>query len=128
MFHGSPVSVHVLATLDEPSIYAREILLRRISDGEVVQVGFVRLDPKALSSNVLAEIRQQLAPLGRILIDRGVLRHVRFDRLYRVDLSRKSQESCYLAGECSLWGRTARIHVHGHAVIDLLEIAVLPGQ
>jgi len=78
-FHGTEVRLRVAAVVDRPDVpgtwYAREILLEK-PDGVVVQYGIVRIDLGAVDAETARTIRAGRRPLGRVLIDAGVLRDV----------------------------------------------------
>ena len=84
-FHGSLVSLKVLRDTITHNRYAREILLSRESDGEVVQYGIMQIDLDCLSAEMRQEIEAKQMPLGRILIRHNVLRHVELLKLWRVE-------------------------------------------
>ncbi len=119
-FHDSLVDVEVLDQTQDDTHYARKILLRRRSDGQVVQFGIVRLALGLLADDVRTDIISKQTPLGRILIKHHVMRRVAFDSLWTVtpgaDLSKhfRSDEPTY--------GRTAWIHVNGNPAVELLEV------
>ncbi len=121
-FHRSPVEVDVLQHRIEAESYSREILLRRRTDGQVVQYGIVRLDFRQLEDRVRAEIERREKPLGRILIDHEVLRRVQLLSLYRiVPNSRLASVFQVSKGEIC-FGRTAIIHCNNVPAIELLEV------
>ena len=121
-FHSCAVDVRVLNTHSTASHYSRRIILTRQSDGSVVQFGIVRLNVNSLGRDVRAEIEAENTPLGRILIEYNVLRHVRLLSLWKIfpgsDLLRlfelDDSEVCY--------GRTALIYCNGLPAVELLEI------
>jgi len=120
--HGGPVDVEVLAARQIDARYARKILLHRRADGQVVQFGIVRLDFRFLQPHVQHEIKAAAVPLGRILIEHGVLRTVRLAALWRVtpgvDLC-----TCFALREPrATYGRTALIYCHAEPAVELLEI------
>ena len=84
-FHHSPVSVEVLAVLEDARIYRRQIILRKTIDRRVVQFGIVRLHADRIDAEILAQIRAQAEPLGRILIRGNVFRSVVLEKTWRVD-------------------------------------------
>lgn len=124
-FHGGPVSLEVIASRadDGDGRYAREILLRR-GDGTVVQYGIVRLDLRGLAPATAAAIRRESAPLGRILLEAGVLCDVHHVHLLRMRVGPRLRK--VLPGSAETFGRVARIDVGGVAVVELLEV-VAPG-
>lgn len=121
-FHGCPVNVEVIRSLCDDHWYAREILLRRTQDNQVVQYGVVWIDRQAMASDVMHEIEAEDRPLGRILIDFDVLREVSLKDLYAVRLG--PALACFFGGRSGdkTWGRTATIICHGEPAICLLEI------
>ncbi len=121
-YHGTPVDVDVLQTWVSDTHYAREILLRRQTDGEVVQYGIVRLDRRQLPPAVQAEIVAQKRPLGRILIDHDVMREVECVALWEVIPGARMQELFGVGPDERTYGRTALIHCNGVPAIELLEI------
>lgn len=127
-FHGSPVQVQVLRSRffgdrgNHERWYAREILLRRESDGFVVQYGIVRLDTTQLAADVWQEIRSEQIPLGRVLIRHDVLREVERCCLWRVVAEKPLAACLNIPLHSVVYGRTARIFCNGQPAIELLEI------
>lgn len=123
-FHGRPVSLQVVAE-HEPDAserrYAREILLVR-GDGRVVQYGIVRIDLAAVPQAVAAAIRDRTIPLGRILVDGGLLCDVQDVSLLRIEPG--PHLSGLVGGHQPLHGRVAAIHVDGLSAVELLEVVV----
>jgi hypothetical protein len=134
-FHGGPVTLRVVATADgtaaDPAAYSREILLIGPA-GTVVQHGIVRLDLRHLNDAVTAAIRAARVPLGRILIDAGLLRDVQRVRLLEVSpgphlaslfsgpAGSRPGGSTRPAGRT--FGRVAEISLDGRPAVELLEI------
>jgi chorismate-pyruvate lyase len=125
--HGCKVDVDVLRHQRVANYYSREILLRRQTDRAVVLYGIVRLSLDSLPRHVADSILERKIPLGRVLIDNGVLRRVELVGLYRVQPGPRLME--YLSehdlAEGYCYGRTAMIHVDSHPAVELLEI--VPG-
>lgn len=120
--HRSPVDVRVLNTHVTPTHYSRRILLTRQSDGGVVQFGIVRLNVSLLGEDVRREIEQQHAPLGRLLIQHNVLRHVRPLSLWRITPGSDLMTLFGLSEPRICYGRTALIYCNGLPAVELLEI------
>jgi hypothetical protein len=123
--HGGPVSLRVVQVA-EGSVdgrgYAREILLAR-GDGLVVQYGIVRIDLSIIDGATAAAIRAAEVPLGRLLIEAGLLRDVHDVGLLEVT---PGQGLCRLFGHdgCpTTFGRVAEISLSGRPAIELLEVA-----
>lgn len=126
--HGAPLGVRVLAVKhDGPTGYAREILLLGPAGG-VVQYGIVRIDLAAVDDQTAAAIQAGTTPLGRLLIDAGILRDVH--DVHLLEVVPGSRLSSLLAGDTAgtvaldrTFGRVARIDLDGRPAIELLEIA-----
>ena len=120
--HGCNVDVEVLKTAHEPKHYLRKILLRRRTDHRVVQFGIVRLALDPLDSQVRDEILSQRIPLGRVLIEHDVMRHVQLNALWRVACG--TDLAAYFEVDCGhiTYGRTALIYCNGEPAVELLEI------
>ena len=123
--HG-PVRLEVVDRGEDPADrYAREILLVR-ADGRVVQHGIVRIDLSRLAANTAAAIRGEAIPLGRILIEAGLLRDVHDVSLLQIDPGPHLRR---LLGTdaAPAYGRVATIDLDGVPTVELLEI-VAPGS
>ncbi len=121
-FHDSPVDVEVLDVRQTPTHYARKILLRRQSDGKVVQFGLVRLCLDFLEADVRREIESQQTPLGRVLIEHNVLREVQLISLWKVTCGAELRQLFGLENSDATYGRTALIYCNGVPAVELLEI------
>jgi len=121
-FHDSPVDVEVLAKRVEADHYARKILLRRQSDGRVVQFGIVRINLEYLDDEVRDEILGEATPLGRILIQHDVMRRVQLCALWKVAPGTDLQKLLEMEARAPTYGRTALIECNGVPAIELLEI------
>lgn len=135
-FHGCAVDVHVARTKygeeDEAESesgrkhwYAREITLHRQSDGKAVQYGIVRLNIDLLATDVWYEIQSEKIPLGRVLIQHGVLREVELCELWEVVASKPLAELLGVDDGAKVYGRTARIFCDYLPAIELLEIVTV---
>ena len=95
-------------------------MLKRRSDGRVVQFGIVRLTLALLDEDVRREVVAQRMPLGRIMIKFHVMRHVELESLWHVT---PGTNLCrYFSSDKSTFGRKAWIHVNGQPAVELLEI------
>jgi chorismate-pyruvate lyase len=120
--HGCKVDVEVLETADEPGHYLRKILLRRQSDRRVVQFGIVRLALEPLDTEVREEILSQQIPLGRVLIEHGVMRQVQLNALWQVACGADLAGYFDVPPGHRTFGRTALIFCNGEPAVELLEI------
>ncbi|MCA9176745.1 MAG: hypothetical protein KDB14_19790 [Planctomycetales bacterium] len=121
-FHGEPVEVEVLESDADGESYWRKILLRRASDGGVVQFGIVRLNFRYVDPAVRAEIEQQDTPLGRVLIEHNVLRKVELHSLWRIMPGEELSRHFGLDSPRVVYGRTALIYCNGEPAVELLEV------
>jgi chorismate-pyruvate lyase len=121
-FYQTPVNVRMLQRQLTPTHYAREILLARQADGEVVQYGLMRVSFAYLPPEVQDEIRSEQTPLGRILIEHNVLRRVQLFSLRRVELGEVLRIHFNRPSGATTYGRTALIECNQTPAIELLEI------
>ncbi len=121
-FHHCPVSVEVIHSRTDGNAYIREILLRRVTDQEVVQYGIVRLQLDALSQPTRDKILSEKIPLGRVLIEHGVLRQVELVSLWRIETGPRLGQFFSFPPGTITYGRTAMIHFGDHPALELLEI------
>ena len=134
-FYGGDVRLRVVARANDPVApaarddwYAREILLET-ADGTIVQHGIVRIDLAHLDAATAAAIRAARRPLGRILIEAGMLREVHGVRLLHVAPGPHLREllcggDVGVAAVEPLYGRVATIELDGRPAVELLEIVV----
>lgn len=120
--HGCPVTVEVLKSHESATHYVRKILLRRTSDNRVVQFGIVRLKLDAIESDARAEILEKRIPLGRVLIQHNVMRHVQLLGVWRVKCGAELAKYFGVATGHETYGRTALIFCNDEPAIELLEI------
>lgn len=121
-FHDCRVDVDVLDTRVTGTHYARKILLRRQSDGHVVQFGIVRLNFAYLGPQVRREIERQRTPLGRVLIEHDVLRTVQLVALWKVDAGVELARLLDIPHPSCTYGRTAVIYCNGEPAVEVLEV------
>jgi chorismate-pyruvate lyase len=120
--HACEVDVEVLHSCVSETHYMRKILLRRQSDGRVVQYGIVRLALSALQPMVRSEIMAQKIPLGRVLIIHNVLRQVQLNSLWKVACGPELASTFDVPNGHVTYGRTALIYCDGEPAVELLEI------
>jgi len=121
-FHESLVSVQVLDTHVTPAHYARQILLRRQTDGAVVQYGIMRVALDCFSPEVRGEIETQRRPLGRILVRHNVLRTIQVHGLWQVQPGPELCRFFDLDPPQITYGRTAGIDLDRTSAVEVLEI------
>ena len=128
--HGTPLGLRVVARSRDLAgatpWYAREILLLSPSDA-VVQYGIVRIDLSRVDAATAAAVRSARLPLGRVLIDAGLLREVHAVALLEVTPGPRlaalfGPESVASTAVPTTYGRVAEISLGGHPAVELLEI------
>lgn len=130
-FHGRPLELRVVARIAErPGVddwYAREILLVD-RGGRVVQHGIVRIDLAQVDPDTARRIRAATEPLGRVLIEAGLLRDVRAVALLELHAGARLAALVGLPETPPpvLYGRVAEIALSGSAApaVQLLETVV----
>jgi len=135
--HGSPLGLRVVArtrdSLGGPCRtpwYAREILLLS-PQGQPVQYGIVRIDLAHVDAATARAIRAARVPLGRVLINAGLLREVHDVKLLEVVPGpRLGALFGYLpkpgVAVAPTFGRVAEISLGGHSAVELFEVVVPP--
>lgn len=120
--HRCAVDVEVLEVQQDARHYSRKILLRRQSDRRVVQFGIVRLALEALEEAPRQEIIKQQTPLGRVLIEHGVMRAVQLLGLWEVACGEELARYFGVQPGHVTYGRTALIYCNSEPAVELLEI------
>lgn len=121
--HGGPVSVEVLASKYVDDTYSRKITLTRMGTGTVVQFGIVRFNFAYVTDAVREEIVAGEIPLGRVLINHNVLRHIDLGAILRLEAG--GGLATYFGCEPgeTTYGRLATIFCNGRPAVDLLEVS-----
>jgi hypothetical protein len=126
-YHGSPVDVRILDRRLDGDYYNRKILLLKSGTDTVVQFGLVRFDLSYVTQAVRDEIIDGQKPLGRVLIDHNVLRHIDLGAVLRVTAGPSLAKYMQMPEGAVTYGRLATIFCNRHPAVDLLEItAPLP--
>lgn len=84
-FHDCKIGVKVLQRQRNDDWYARQILLHPVGTDRVVQGGIVRIHLHMLDPEVQAAILREDTPLGHVLINHEVLRHIEVTSYVRFD-------------------------------------------
>jgi chorismate-pyruvate lyase len=126
-YHGCPVDVRILDRRLDGDFYDRKIILLKHGTDHVVQFGLVRFDLSYVTQGVRDEIIDGQKPLGRVLIDHNVLRHIDLGAVLRITAGRALAEYLQMPLGGVTYGRLATIFCNQHPAVDLLEItAPLP--
>lgn len=120
-FYGQSVDVKVLEIARQGDVYARKILLALRESQRVVQFGIVAIDLGLLSDEVRKQIVEGSTPLGRVLIQNNVLRHIEPAGYFQTWPTPQMCEWLELEKPQTLYGRLGVIHTDGKPAIRVLE-------
>jgi hypothetical protein len=123
-YHKSRVDVKILARAQEGEIYSRKSLLLKQGTDEIVQFGIVRFDFQYVTQAVRQEILAGTIPLGQVLINHNVLRHIDLGAVLRIALGPELAKSFRTEAGRITYGRLATIFCNQRPAVDLLEISV----
>ncbi|MEE3283224.1 MAG: hypothetical protein VX311_01490, partial [Planctomycetota bacterium] len=98
------------------------IVLLKAGTSQVVQFGIVRFNFRYVTDEVRAEIVAGQTPLGRVLINHNVLRHIDLGAIVRVTAGEELSELLQMEPGGVTYGRLATIFCNQHPAVDLLEI------
>lgn len=128
-FHHTTVDVRVLASRRNDKIYSRKIILLKHGTEEVVQFGIVRFNLSYVTDEVAQAILSEKIPLGRILIEHNVLRHIDLGALLKIQPGPELCNLFHSPSGTETYGRLATIFCNHRPAVDLLEISVpLPSE
>lgn len=122
-YHQSPVDVTVLDQRLDENIYSRIILLSKSGTEDVVQFGIVRFNFDYVTQAVKDEILAGEIPLGRVLINHNVLRHVDLGAVLRITAGPGLARVMKIQPGEVTYGRLATIFCNQQPAIDLLEVS-----
>jgi len=122
-FHKTTVDVRVLASRREEQIYCRKIILLKHGTEQVVQFGLVRFNFSYVTEEVAQAILTEKIPLGRILIEHNVLRHIDLGALLKIQPGPELCQLFHCSPTDETYGRLATIFCNHRPAVDLLEIS-----
>jgi len=122
-YYQSPVDVRVLDQRHEGELYARKILLLKQGTESVVQFGLVRFNLSYVTAAVREEILAQQTPLGRILINHNVLRHIDLGAILELTAGPGLARHLQMPQGAITYGRLATIFCNHQPAVDLLEVS-----
>jgi chorismate-pyruvate lyase len=122
-YHRSPVDVRVLARQHEGDVYARKIVLLKHGGETVVQFGIFRFNLSYVTEPVRREIIAGKTPLGRILINHNVLRHIDLGAILEITAGPELARLLHMPQGAVTYGRLATIFCNRQPAVDLLEIS-----
>ena len=123
-YHGSPVHLEVLAVRHEGDDYARKLVLHSAGpDGPVVMAGAMRFLLGNVEERLRSEIVAAQTPLGRLLIEHGVLRRIETRAFLKVSLLGSVGKFFADSVDSEItYGRIAVIFCNEEPVVELLEL------
>jgi hypothetical protein len=129
-YHRTAVDVHVLDRRLDGDVYAREIVLTKQGTSIPVQFGFVRFQLNYVTAAVRQEILAGQTPLGRILINHNVLRHIDLGAVLQFTAGPGLAGVLAMPVGETTYGRLATIFCNHQPAVDLLEISapLAPGE
>lgn len=122
-YHDCTVDVDVVESRFENDLYLRKILLRKSGTDQVVQMGVVRFNFDYVTDAVRQEILDQKTPLGRVLIQHNVLRHIDLGAIIKFTAGEGLCRYLPMKPGEQTFGRMATIFCNGAPAVDLLEIS-----
>ena len=122
-YHGASVDVKILDRSEDEAVYSREILLLKHGTDQVVQFGIVRFNMTYVTEAVRQDILEGRIPLGRILIEHNVLRHIDLGAILKIVPGKRLQEYFRCPPGQVIYGRLATIFCNKRPAVDLLEIS-----
>lgn len=121
-YHDCSVDVEVMASRTDGAQYLRKIRLHKSGTRIPVQFGYVRFSLDSVTEPVRREILAEKTPLGRILIQHNVFRHVDLGAILRFTAGPGLADYLAMPLGAETYGRLATIFCNGAPAIDLLEI------
>ena len=122
-YHDCTVDVEVIASRFEDGLYLRKIRLHKSGTRNAIQFGYVRFNLDFVTEKVRAEILSEKIPLGRVLIQHNVFRHVDLGAILRFTAGPGMAEYLQMDVGQTTYGRLATIFCNGSPAIDLLEVS-----
>lgn len=122
-YHRSRVEVRVLDRRTVGESYCRKILLVKEGTDDVVQFGIVRFNFDYVTPAVKQAILSEQIPLGRVLIDHNVLRHIDLGAILRITAGPGLAAIMPIEVGGVTYGRMATIFCNHQPAVDLLEIS-----
>ncbi len=123
-YHHTSVDVKIIARAHAGDIYCRKIILVKSGTDDVVQFGIVRFDFQYVTDLVREEILAGQIPLGRVLINHNVLRHIDLGAVLRITMGPELANIFRKETGGITYGRLATIFCNQQPAVDLLEISV----
>ena len=124
-YHESSVDVRIIDRKLDGDFYCRQIVLVKSDTDQVVQFGIVRFNFQYVTAAVREEIVGGQIPLGRVLINHNVLRHVDLGAIVRLTAGDALSEHLKMPIGGVTYGRLATIFCNHEPAVDLLEVSAM---
>jgi hypothetical protein len=121
-YYDCSVDVRVVDQRLDGDLYYRKILLFKSGTAIPVQFGIVRFDFQYVTPQVRHEILEGAIPLGRVLINHNVLRHIDLNALLQFRAGPALADYLQMPRGGVTYGRLATIFCNRRPAVDLLEI------
>jgi len=122
-YHHCTVDVRVLDSTLKGDEYSRKILLLKQGTETVVQFGIIRFHLEYVTQAVRDQIIEGKIPLGRVLINHNVLRHIDLGAILETTAGPELADYFKMPVGDVTYGRLATIFCDRQPAIDLLEIS-----
>lgn len=122
-YHHCKVDVKILDRRLDGDTYCRKILLLKTGTDDVVQFGIVRFNFQYVTAAVRDEILAGHTPLGRVLIEHNVLRHIDLGAILHITAGPELAARLQMPVGGETYGRLATIFCNRKPAVDLLEIS-----
>ncbi len=122
-FHDCSVDVVVVDSKYVDDLYCRKILLKKHGTDQNVQFGIVRFNFGFVTDSVREQIESEDIPLGRVLIQHNVLRHIDLGAILKFKAGPGLSKYLQMDVGQETFGRMATIFCNGSPAVDLLEIS-----
>lgn len=122
-YHRCSVDVRVLDSRRDGTDYSRKIILLKHATQTPVQFGIVHFHLEYVTSAVRDEIIAGQTPLGRILINHNVLRHIDLGAILKITAGPALASHLQMPVGGVTYGRLATIFCNQKPAVDLLEIS-----
>ncbi len=137
-FHGHAVRVHVVDRHFEDASYLRTSVLTvpatmightagragtRFEGERAVQFGAIRFNFEFVTVEVREAIVAEHIPLGQVLIDHNVLRHIDLGAILKIRVGPELAEIFGCETGMETYGRLATIFCNRRPAVDLLEVS-----
>ena len=122
-FHDCSVEVQVVESRFMDDLYCRKILLNKEGTSQNVQFGIVRFNFSFVTDSVREQIESESIPLGRVLIQHNVLRHIDLGAIVKFQAGPGLSRYLQMEVGQETFGRMATIFCNGSPAVDLLEIS-----